>query len=279
MLWFTALDAAPTEIGGGVAVFLPPDQAPHERIQLSAGTAAAESVDADPTPYSGDARVPRAPWTPITAEAGVAPAAGEFPSVRLLPLPPGLRQDMRKLLRSRGDAPSAPDLPPLVADPGPLLLAAERVAQALHEGPEPVHVLGLGIHAPGRWTSTESPAAGVRIGMHLDSWDRLPFRRRHEARNRLCMNLGTQARHFLFVPKTAAAIARELGVDFEAKQGATDVVRHWLRLHPAAPVLRLRVEPGEAYIAPTEALPHDASTFESQDWDVTFTCLGRFRLN
>ena len=36
-------------------------------------------------------------------------------------------------------------------------------------------------------------------GLHADSWDRLPLRFRHRARNRLCINFGREPRYLLFI--------------------------------------------------------------------------------
>jgi hypothetical protein len=45
---------------------------------------------------------------------------------------------------------------------------------------------------------------------------------------------------------------------------------------PSYPVLRLEIRPGEAYIAPTEIVIHDATTMGKEFTDATFTVLGNF---
>jgi hypothetical protein len=49
-----------------------------------------------------------------------------------------------------------------------------------------------------------------------------------------------------------------------------------MRQFPTYPVLRLRVKPGEAYIAPTDNLIHDGSSVGKQFPDITIHNLGYF---
>ena len=49
-----------------------------------------------------------------------------------------------------------------------------------------------------------------------------------------------------------------------------------MRSCPNYPVARLRIDPGEAYILPTDNLIHDASTEGTRCPDITLTFLGFF---
>jgi len=122
--------------------------------------------------------------------------------------------------------------------------------------------------------------------LHFDSWDRLGPLDRGRATNRLCVNIGRGSRQFLFVPKPAAEAVRELALrridvlsDEQALRDSTgrlDLARRYLEVFPDTPVLRLRVLPGEAYIAPTENLIHDGSSDESIESDISVTVRGFF---
>ena len=46
--------------------------------------------------------------------------------------------------------------------------------------------------------------------------------------------------------------------------------------HENEPIFRLRVAPGEAYIAPTDFIPHDSTTIDKGDVDISLTLLGHF---
>jgi hypothetical protein len=50
----------------------------------------------------------------------------------------------------------------------------------------------------------------------------------------------------------------------------------FMDVFPEYPVLRLRVEPGECYVAPTENMLHDASTLGMRSWDLLASVFGRF---
>jgi hypothetical protein len=51
-------------------------------------------------------------------------------------------------------------------------------------------------------------------------------------------------------------------------------MRHW----PDYPVVKLRIRPGEAYIAQTENLIHDGSTLGQRGFDLAFMADGFFTL-
>lgn len=132
--------------------------------------------------------------------------------------------------------------------------------------------------------TTISTETDKHVGLHLDSWDRLPPRRRPMGSNRICVNLGAADRALQFVAVSADAIVNRLaaaGIDVDKRRvqdrtGRHDLARIFLEAFPQEPVLRLRIRPCEAYIAPTENLVHDGCAFESREADVTLTLRGMF---
>lgn len=123
--------------------------------------------------------------------------------------------------------------------------------------------------------------AKLFAGLHLDSWDYLPFRRRHQARNRICINLGSEVRYFLMINLTLKQIFDELNLvdpdDIYQDYRGVRLPNQFMQAFPDYPVVRLAVHPGEAYIAPTENFIHDATTIGKTftDWNITF--LGNFK--
>jgi hypothetical protein len=119
-------------------------------------------------------------------------------------------------------------------------------------------------------------------GLHLDSWDYLPFRRRHQARNRICINLGKEPRYFLLINLTLKQLFTELNLvdpdDIYQDYRGVRLPNKFLRAFPDYPVVRLAIHPGEAYIAPTENFIHDATSIGKAlpDWNMTF--LGNFKI-
>jgi hypothetical protein len=95
----------------------------------------------------------------------------------------------------------------------------------------------------------------------------------------LC-NVGVESRSFLFSTVDAADILRIGGDNSDAvKSGSltpTDLARSALRIAGAG-VYKVTVPPGWGYIAPTEILPHDATSRGMTFMDCSFQVLGDFR--
>ncbi len=124
----------------------------------------------------------------------------------------------------------------------------------------PAKLLGCAA-SPGNWTTTtQDSATGRRIGLHVDNFDRLPYARRHQGRRRLCLNLGPGTRYLLIADRDVQQICRALHTDLERHYPHTDDIRRYVAAGHPLRCLRVRLEPGDGYIAPTELLPHDGST-------------------
>ena len=118
-------------------------------------------------------------------------------------------------------------------------------------------------------------------GLHVDNWDQLDLKSRHLATNRICVNIGQNDRYFLFLPFSLTDIARvlsdEMGSDWELPGRPTVIGRQFMEKYPEIPIVRCRLRPGEAYIAPTENLVHDGSSVGQGDIDRQFTIRGHIR--
>jgi hypothetical protein len=144
-------------------------------------------------------------------------------------------------------------------------------------------VRGVPLENKGCWLSkgegkslstTIDRSDGLRIGLHIDRWERMPLGTVASARNRACLNLGPGSRYLVF----AATDLREIAKRYNFTSQTFFTTRHaqtYLRDHPKVPVFRLRIDPGEAYIAPTECLIHDGQASNSTgQWACTM--FGRF---
>jgi hypothetical protein len=136
-----------------------------------------------------------------------------------------------------------------------------------------VTCLGVSSRPSGLRTSTFDVSRNHRLGLHLDSWDRLPLARRHESRVRLCMNLGWRNRSLLFLPYDIATITEAVEATGAQVEGAI-VGSQFCRAFPDVPVLELVIPPGHAYLAPTDNLIHDGCSEPSAGLDVTIAWLG-----
>ncbi|MEH1944911.1 MAG: hypothetical protein V7L01_32495 [Nostoc sp.] len=124
-----------------------------------------------------------------------------------------------------------------------------------------------------------NPSENLLLGMHLDGWDRESLRLKYKSRNRLCINLGREDRFFLFINLTLIDMLNALGLPdkeiYEDYQ-ETYIRDEFMNRYPDYPVVKLKVAPGEAYIAPTDNLIHDGSSLGKQYPDITLAFLGYF---
>ncbi|MBI5278476.1 MAG: tryptophan 7-halogenase [Burkholderiales bacterium] len=255
------------------------------RLQLSGGTTTPVAAGCPEHKYHQGARVPKSPWRPVSpAECAAlthptaACAIGDF--VAVVPIAAGIVEAMRS---AAADVVAAARREPLaseqvagVRDENPVL--GKAVARLAGQYGDTLRALGLIVNSPGWATITGDKFDSKRIGLHFDSWSRLPVARRAEADNRICINLGTQSRRLLLVNVPMAAICRlldERGIARPAED-ATEIGRTFMRAFPNYPVVAVEVRPGEAYIAPTENVIHDGNSEGMGDCDVTFTAIGRF---
>lgn len=150
---------------------------------------------------------------------------------------------------------------------------------------EPLYIKRDGLETPiiycgkkGLPTSTFDYDLNEFPGLHYDSWDKKDWNDRSETRNRICINLGIEERYFLFVNLELKTVTEKLKAleefDYNSKKGPNTA---FLKNHPNYPVIRVRLEPGEYYIAPTEVMIHDATTEDKTYGDVTATFLGYFK--
>ena len=127
------------------------------------------------------------------------------------------------------------------------------------------------------------PETEALVGLHVDSWYRREFGldRREQAPNHFCLNLGSQERFFVFVNVPVGqmfAMAKDESDISADTCGPTALAREFLRSCPSYPVVRVRIRPGEAYFAPTEAIIHDGSSIEMNATDIVLSVRGRFGL-
>lgn len=205
--------------------------------------------------YDDGALVPGDTWRPLTA-------------------------DDAQRLRANGSTPDSirihlvhRSLPGLDAGDLTGRLEAAAALDPLH-GRWPASLLGCAVSSGNRATTTEDTTTGRRIGLHGDNFDRLPYATRHQGRRRLCLNLGPGPRYLLLAGQDVQQICRLLYPDPERRYPHTDDVRRYVAAGHPLRCLRIRLEPGQGYIAPTEYLPHDGSTAGTDQPSVAASWLG-----
>ncbi|MFF2077226.1 hypothetical protein ACFVXG_20995 [Kitasatospora sp. NPDC058162] len=126
--------------------------------------------------------------------------------------------------------------------------------------PHPVF-LGETDDPPGEPVTHRLPGLdGLRLGLHVDNHQNLPYAVRDTARRRLCVNLGPGGRYLLLSTVDIKSVCRTVQDRYETCHPHTNDLRLFLDRQRPLRALRIRIDPGEGWFAPTAVLPYDEST-------------------
>lgn len=224
------------------------------RVELSAGTIRAGAADYAGR-YKSTAHLPAPPWRGVRVADATTP--NRSPRLGYFSVPEDLLVSLRGLIS---------DPPTFTRDQA--IRAAVPLGEYLTHrfgAREPLIVHGLNYAAGHLETVTVNPKTGRYIGLHIDSWDGNEFEERRNARTRISVNIGHSARYLLVLnvafDTAAELIQKALGL--KRLPRPYRVLPALFLFFPEIPVLRIKIEPGEAYVADTDNLIHDASTFAS----------------
>ncbi|MBL7729065.1 MAG: hypothetical protein JNM68_15320 [Dinghuibacter sp.] len=155
-------------------------------------------------------------------------------------------------------------------------------------GNKPFHFHCLGINFPNIEMSacdtTGLPAnyhpKDVRyMGMHNDGTQEMTLYTAHKFGNRININLGQEARAFLFVNlsmiQAANLLKKEAGLPAAAINIA-NIPQLFFKHFPDYPVIRVKQKPYQYYIAPTDNCFHDGSSLGNTMLDISFVYFGSF---
>jgi hypothetical protein len=127
-------------------------------------------------------------------------------------------------------------------------------------------------------THNTDPVAPLRIGLHIDDWDKLPPSRRSRGRRRLCANLGMRPRYLVFLQSTVSRLAASGELPDEIPEDAhlPAMVRGYLGCHLNQLAARVRIDPGEAYVVNADDVIHDGASDSCEAPDVALHFQGYF---
>lgn len=115
------------------------------------------------------------------------------------------------------------------------------------------------------------------IGFHLDSWEGQPLWEREFSNNRICINLGKESRFLMFYNISIIEMANALNISiYDADLDINSIYKKYITLYPDTPIYRLEILPLEAYIAPTEFIIHDGSSYGTKSPDINIVFRGSF---
>ena len=98
--------------------------------------------------------------------------------------------------------------------------------------------------------------SGLRLGLHLDSWDGLDVSSRWKSRNRIVVNRGPGDRYVYVVPVPIEDMAGHVAAS--ERFHPCEVADTYIRDDRGIPCLRMRQPANVAYVCCTERLVHDA---------------------
>lgn len=259
-----------------------------QRLWLSAGTMEASDLRKEKeVNYAPGARVPKLPWrppSPVEYDTLVDDDLHTSPGrwINILSVPDRIMEPFRPLKEAAEQAKSLMILQDIIN--------SESCQQGIQQ--TKAHFATLNEHSKqemegafifgskgDRLTLTYDHGPEF-IGLHLDSWYRGQLEKRDIAPNRICLNLGPSDRYLLYINiplQEMFARLEEVGSDDpERNYIGSPLGRAFMRQFPEYPVVKLRVQPGEAYIAPTENISHDGSSEGNLCLDVQLTIRGQF---
>ncbi len=242
-----------------------------DRLFLSSGTEQASvSTDCGSIPYCNDAIVPRLPWRSLTSMEQQILFSTKLENleslyVSILNIPQNILDYLKKLNKLE-DRRFLKDI-----------LQTERVKKGvalIHEYIQTFRIQSaelseyrIGWNAPNQMTVTVG-SDSCRVGLHIDN-------QRGSSLHRISINLGSEPRYFLFINLSIDQLYRLVletdGKAVSKTSGSSRICMTFMQLFPNYPVVKLRVNPGEAYIAPTEHITHDGCTEGTESLDVFFT--------
>lgn len=127
-------------------------------------------------------------------------------------------------------------------------------------------------------TVTYSDKDNHYIGMHLDTWDNNNFYERPTSTNRLCVNLGKESRYFLYINQEIKEVLAMANVTDKDKNRAENdayfLLSKFYEKNYSYPIVKIKLNPLEAYIAPTENIIHDGTSEANKYFGVTQTFRG-----
>jgi hypothetical protein len=248
-----------------VQIFISADCEEDGRVELSSGTRPINDTDVHSSEYQRQALVPREPWRPPTE----AESASLFSSER--PKDMARSISIVKLVDGAG----------ALADGTEFAAYQQKILPALQRScamGDKLIPIGETKNPAKMATTTINPKLKEYLGLHVDTWEDVSMNQRTRSMNRICVNIGKDPRYFLFLPiavtEIASVMANEMRASNVPEQDVSRIGRMFMERFPQLPVVRCRLAPYEAYIAPTENLVHDGSTLGQRDLDQQFTVLG-----
>jgi len=130
-----------------------------------------------------------------------------------------------------------------------------------------------------RLPKNHAPTDVQYIGFHNDCTEEMSIYTAHRFGNRISINFGREAREFLLVNLSLIQAYNMVKAKSPKSISKTDLVtlpKIFFDLFPDYPILRVKLEPYQYYIAPTDNCFHDGRTLGNTAFDMTMIFFGAF---
>ena len=118
------------------------------------------------------------------------------------------------------------------------------------------------------------------IGIHNDSMRKMSVFTAHKLENRISINIGAEPRYFLFVNLSIIQVYNMLLREAKLPKDEVNLFnlrRLFFEHFPDYPVVRVKLNPYQYYIAPTFNCFHDGATTGNKKLDITIIYFGFFK--
>jgi hypothetical protein len=257
----------------------------HERVYINNGTVKASEIPRDqlPQPFCSYAFIPKMEWRQLTnTELGLLCSddyhlpEGEWLSIMNIPAeimayfrdvqilaqvvnyPDEVRQQANTELLGQG-----------------FVLLENYLCKLDDLAGSTFHTSAIATNPPNLITTAYDNQNHGYVGLHVDSFYGKDALYRNDSPNRISINIGPEDRYFMFMNLTMPQIYERMGHPVSGE--VNELIRLFMAAHPDYPVIRVRLAPGEAYVAPSETLIHDGSTVHKKYMDLNLHILGRYR--
>jgi hypothetical protein len=271
----------------GIAIYSP-DIDVTSRIELSRGTMLATG-----TPYAaaycGTAFIPREPWRPPSEEEIELLCSSEEPDgpigswVSIVCVPNEIVEPFAFLHEALRHQRSHFDLESYSGGKEYLQGISQATAYtAMFSLPDQTLFDGANVYAnaAGMPTSTVESTTNRFLGLHVDGWYPTTLEGKIHMPNRISINLGLEDRFLLLINLPLCRVFQLLEErypeDGERFEIGIKLRTLFMCRFPDYPVVKLRIRPSEAYIAPTENFIHDGCNTGQTSADLTFVARGYF---
>jgi hypothetical protein len=139
-------------------------------------------------------------------------------------------------------------------------------------------IIGLFSLEGNKWSTAYDAASDKYIGLHIDNSLGLPYEDHEFKPNRMSLNLGTEPRYFMYSTLHIKDILEKATEERVTLKDNFQLMNFYYQHFKEEPIYQIEIQPGEAYIAPSDHVIHDGRNLHMKSKDITFVVAGYFKV-